>query len=278
MVNDSILISSATSTPDLSSRYELSSQQVKSYQHDGHILLKGLASRHEIGYYRKHIVDAVNKLNTEKRAMHERDTYGKAFLQIFNLWRQNEILKKYVLARRFAKVAAQLMGVDAVRIYHDQALFKEPFGGHTPWHQDQFYWPLETDNTITMWMPLVNLTTEMGIMRFASGSHKRGYILSKEISDESESFFQNYVLAYNLPVVGAASMNAGDATFHSGWTLHQAPPNNSNTMREVMTVIYYADKTRVMQPNNSYRENDLKTWLGGRKPGELADSELNPLV
>ena len=37
----------------------------------------------------------------------------------------------------------------SVRLYHDQALFKEAGGGITPWHQDQHYWPLDTDRTIT---------------------------------------------------------------------------------------------------------------------------------
>lgn len=77
------------------------------------------------------------------------------------------------------------MGVEGVRIYHDQALYKEPHGGHTPWHQDQIYWPLDTDKTITMWMPLVPISEEVGSMTFASESHRIGYINKMVISDES---------------------------------------------------------------------------------------------
>ena len=39
------------------------------------------------------------------------------------------LFERFTLARRFAKIAADLMGVEGVRIYHDQALFKEP-GDH----------------------------------------------------------------------------------------------------------------------------------------------------
>lgn len=264
--------------PNLSGEYPISEEQVKSYQQNGHIYLQGLTSAEEIRFYRKFILEAVEKLNTERRAMHERDTYGKAFLQIFNLWRANQVLRNFVLAKRFGNVAAKLMGVENVRIYHDQALFKEAGGGHTPWHQDQFYWPLDTNNTITLWMPLVDLTKEMGIMRFASGSHKKGYIVSREISDESEKFFTDYIKGYDFPIQGNDAVKAGDATFHSGWTLHHAPPNHTSTMREVMTIIYYADGTRILKPDNSYREADMITWLGGRQPGEDAASEMNPLV
>ena len=42
-------------------------------------------------------------------------------------------------------------------------------------------------------------------------------------------------------------MAAGDATFHSGVTLHRAPGNPTNRVRDVMTVIYIADNRN---PNN----------------------------
>ena len=258
--------------------YDLSQTQIDSYQAKGHIFLPNLISQQEAAFIREEICNAVEKNNTEIRALADRDTYGKAFLQVFNLWTKNEVIKKFVLAKRFGHVAARLMGVDRVRIYHDQALFKEPGGGHTPWHQDQFYWPLDTTNTITMWMPLIDLKKEMGIMNFASGSHSKGYILSKEISDDSEEFYRRYIEEEAFEIDSRERVNAGDATFHSGWILHNAPANKTNVMREVMTIIYYADNTRVLEPDNSYRQKDLERWLGGRKPGEPADSDLNALI
>jgi ectoine hydroxylase-related dioxygenase (phytanoyl-CoA dioxygenase family) len=56
------------------------------------------------------------------------------------------------------------MGVEKVRIYHDQALVKFPKAGKTPWHQDYFYWPIDSPNTITMWMPLHDCPRTMGTM------------------------------------------------------------------------------------------------------------------
>lgn len=264
--------------PDLSDEYRLSPNQINSYQADGHVFLEGLASPEEISFYREAILDAVRKMNTEKRKLEDRDTYGKAFLQIYNLWRQNQILKSFVLSRRFAHVAARLMGVEKVRLYHDQALFKEPGGGPTPWHQDQYYWPLDTNNTITMWMPLINLTADMGIMRFASRSHKLGYVTAEAISDASEEFFSNFVKHKNFEIEGAQYVRAGDATFHSGWTLHHAPANQSKVMREVMTIIYFPDKTKVLEPDHHNRKLDHTTWLMSIPPGEYAASELNPLI
>lgn len=268
----------ATELPDLSSPYPVSEEQARSYQRDGHVLLRAVCTPAEIAAYRQVILDAAHRFNTETRPIEERDTYGRAFLQIMNLWENDEAVRRFVLARRFAQVAADLMGVDAVRLYHDQALFKEPGGGHTPWHQDQYYWPLATDNTITMWMPLVDVTEEMGTMTFASGSHTNGYLGKLEISDESEEYFRQFVAEKGYHLARSGSMAAGDATFHSGWTLHAAPGNPTDRTREVMTIIYFADGTLVGEPDNKNRVNDLNRWLPGCRAGEPAASPLNPLV
>lgn len=73
-------------------------------------------------------------------------------------------------------------------------------------------------------------------------------------------------------------MQAGDATFHAGWTLHHAPANRSDQMREIMTVIYFADGARVCTPDNPDRAVDLERWLPGLQPGDVAASRLNPLL
>lgn len=41
-----------------------------------------------------------------------------------------------------------------MRIYHDQALYKEPGGGCTPWHADGYYFPLSSGKILTAWVPL----------------------------------------------------------------------------------------------------------------------------
>ena len=186
--------------PDLSSPYHLEPEQIVSYQQNGHILLRGIASPAEIAAYRPVLEEAIYRYNQEKRALHERDTYGKAFLQIGHLWERDEGVKRFVLAHRFAQIAADLMGVERVRLYHDQALFKEPGGGPTPWHQDQFYWPLDTHHTITMWIPLVEVLEAMGPMSFVSGSQKKGYLGNFAISDESQAIFERMIEEQQLSV------------------------------------------------------------------------------
>jgi len=264
--------------PDLASPFVLRSEAVDAYRRDGHVILRGLATPEEIAAFRPALLEAGEATRYDHRPLEERDTYGRAFVQMFNLWRQNGVARAFVFARRFARVAAELMGVPAVRLYHDQALFKEPGGGATPWHQDQFYWPLATAHTITLWMPLIPVAPEMGLMTFASGSHRLGHLGEFAIGDESQAAFERLVDARGLPRASSGAFAAGDASFHAGWTLHSAPPNCTATLREAMTIIYFADGTRVAPLDHPNRRFDRDAWLRGCEPGELAAGSWNPVL
>jgi ectoine hydroxylase-related dioxygenase (phytanoyl-CoA dioxygenase family) len=199
------------------------------------------------------------------------------FTQVTNVWRMNESVRAFVFAKRFARIAAELLGVRGVRLYHDQALIKDPGGKPTPWHQDHYYWPLATEHTVTMWMPLVDCPHEMGTMEFIPGSHTNPAFAEMPISETSQEYFSGIIREQKL-TAQHFSLNASDATFHYGKTLHAAPSNTTANRREVLAIIYYADGTRLMQPDNEHRKVDMNVFHPGQKPGDLAASELNPLL
>lgn len=257
---------------------EIDPETVAGFRANGHAVVRGLASAEEIGEFRPALETLVARMTSKAPPLAERDTYGKAFLQAHNLWARDELAKRFVYSARFAKVAADLLGVDGVRLYHDQALFKEPGGGLTPWHQDQTYWPLETLDTITMWMPLVDVPVEVGSMTFADGSQTHGDLGRFIIGDESEAKFNETVEQMGLPTSTHGAMKAGDATFHRGWTLHRAPANPTPLLRSVMTIIWYADGTRVSADVGGARYFDHRLWLNETPPGEVAAGPLNPLL
>jgi len=258
--------------------YPVCRDDIEALSRNGYVVLRGVAADAEIESHRSAIASAVNRRSTQNLNLDKRDTYGKAFLQITNLWQKDVDVKRFVLEKKFAQIAADLLGVEKVRLYHDQALFKEPSGGHTPWHQDKYYWPLDTDNMVTMWMPLVDIDDEMGMITFASGSHIGGPIDNVEISDESEELFSRYVEDEGFEIFKPDSMKAGDASFHLGWTIHGASANRSPKMREAMTIIYFADGARITEPSSEYQRADLEAWFPGQTPGEIAASELNPIL
>jgi ectoine hydroxylase-related dioxygenase (phytanoyl-CoA dioxygenase family) len=261
----------------IESEYPIREEQTGRYRREGHILLRGVATTDEIRAYLPSIDHALQETSASQDAQGRIEEYGALFQQVTNVWRLNDTAKRFVLAKRFAKIAADLMGVDGVRLYHDQALYKPPGGKGTPWHQDQFYWPLDTRHTITMWMPLIDLTREMGTMMFASGSHTDGQLVSGSLSEESHQRSEKIISERGYPVQ-SDDLLAGDATFHAGWTIHATHPNRSDLARKVITIIYYSDGTRILEPDTDFRKADMEVFHPGQKAGDLAASPLNPLL
>ena len=255
--------------------FHLSEETIAFYQENGYVKLKNVLSSESLTYYGETITDCVFKLNKLTRPMEERTTYERAFLQIMNLWRENEEVKEFVFSEKLARIAAELMGVSGVRLYHDQALYKEPAGGITPWHADQFYWPLSNPNTITVWIPLQNTPMEMGPLAFAEKSQNVEIGRDKEISDESEALLNETLKQFSM---NDTPFELGEVSFHAGWTYHRAGANVSGKARKVMTIIYMDKDIRIIEPTNEYRVADWQTWLDSKPVGSIADGKLNPIL
>lgn len=261
----------------LNETYSLSQTQLEFFQKNQFIKLKDVLDEETIAHFNEVISAQVNKMNTENTALEDRSTYGKAFLQLFNLWREDEGVKALIFSKRLAQIAAELMRVDGVRLYHDQALFKEGGGGITPWHADQYYWPLESDKTVTAWIPLQGTPLEMGPLEFSAGSHAIVEGRELEIGDESEAIIQKTLRVTDFEHVIEA-FDIGEVSFHSGWIFHRAGANVTNEMRKVMTIIYMDKDMILKNPVNKNQENDWHTWCPGAKVGEVIDTPLNPLI
>jgi ectoine hydroxylase-related dioxygenase (phytanoyl-CoA dioxygenase family) len=261
----------------LKTPYELSQEQVDFYQKNRFIKLKNVLSAEAVAYFKEAISEKVAEMNTENTPLQERSTYGKAFLQLFNLWREDERIKTLIFSERIAKIAADLMQTEGTRLYHDQALFKEAGGGITPWHADQYYWPLASDKTVTAWMPLQATPLEMGPLEFSAGSHQIVTGRDLGISDESEQKIQERLRVTDFQHVIEA-FDLGEISFHSGWVFHRAGANATDEVRKVMTIIYMDKNMLLQQPENDSQINDWHTWCPGAKVGEVIDTEINPVL
>ncbi|MFE5179025.1 phytanoyl-CoA dioxygenase family protein [Streptomyces sp. NPDC056634] len=270
-------VTATSPVPELDRPYDgLPSNAVADFDRDGFAHLRNVLTPETIAAYEPTITSEVIRLNTQDLPLAERDTYGKAFLQVTNLWEHNEKVKGLVFSRRLARIAAELLGVRAVRLYHDQALYKEPSGGITPWHADQYYWPLSSDRCLTVWLPLQETPVEMGPLAFARGSHLFAYGRDLPISDQSEARLKETVREQNFEDV-VEPFALGDASFHRGWTFHHAGPNRAAVARRVMTVIYMDADIRVAEPTNDHQAAD-RGWMPGTAIGQVPDTPLNPVL
>ena len=261
----------------LNAPYPLTKEQIDFFQENRFIKLKQVFDEPTISYLNEIITRRVELMNTQTTPLESRSTYGKAFLQLFNLWKEDDLVKELVFSKRLAKIATDLMQTSGARLYHDQALFKEGGGGITPWHADQYYWPLDTDKTITAWIPLQATPLELGPLEFSAGSHRIVEGRNLEISDESEQQIEQKLRVTDFKHVIEA-FDVGEISFHSGWVFHRAGANSTSQMRKVMTIIYMDRDMRLKSPENQNQINDWNTWCPGAAIGEVIDSPLNPIL
>jgi ectoine hydroxylase-related dioxygenase (phytanoyl-CoA dioxygenase family) len=261
----------------LDANYSVTPAQVNYFSENGFIKIKNIFDASVIDYMNIVISKEVDRLNNQQIPLEERDTYGKAFLQIMNLWTHTSAVKDIVFSKKIAQIATGLMQTTGVRLYHDQALFKEPKGGHTPWHADQYYWPLDTENTVTAWIPLQATPLNYGPLEFSAGSNKLTAGRDKQISDESQAFLEAELKrnAFNHVV---EPFDVGEISFHRGWLYHRAGPNVSGNMRKVMTMIYMDKDTVLKTPENHNQQADWDTWCPGATVGEIVNTPLNPVL
>jgi len=262
---------------DLDTPYSLPADAISKFRDAGFIKLKDVFSPEELDHFRPGLTDVVLDKARDKGPLEQRDTYGKAFLQVTNLWEESALARQFVFGKRLARIATELLGTKGVRLYHDQALYKESGGGYTPWHVDQVYWPASSELTVTAWVPLSAVPLDKGPLSFAIGSHKLTTHRNLTISDESEKQIDRAMKLGDFPI-DETPYDLGEISFHYGYTFHRAGPNRLEQPREVMTVIYLDSKMVMSEPRNKNQESDARRWCPGVKPGELIDSRLNPVL
>lgn len=275
--------------PELSQRSALSSEEIEWYHRDGHIVVPQALAPQDVAAYRPFLVEVANtelaKLNDSERAV---GTSGSKF--VYDLRRVHPAVWRFITSSAIAKIAAELLQIDRVRLLHYNCFFKPPQGLETPWHQDCLYIPLNTDKVITAWIPLVELFPNMGLLTFASGSDQAGFLEFGNSNTYCPETMVQMLKKRGLRLTNVGCMAVGDISFHSSFTLHSAPKNFSNRMREVIAISYYADGACIGEPEQfnlsssqilqsvKYREHFLNQYFSGLHRGDLACSPTNPVV
>jgi len=264
-------------TLELDTPYALTENQITQFRRDGFIKLKNVLSADTLREYGSQITRHTIELNTQHQPLEQRSTYDKAFLQVMNLWEQSPLVGRFVMGQRLGRLAAQLLEVEGVRLYHDQSLYKEPGGGITPAHADQYYWPLGSDRTITAWIPLQPVPPEMGPLGFYARSQSEAFGRNLGISDESEEKISANMAQHGFEFV-SGGFDLGEVSFHLGWTFHKAGANVSSSPRSVMTIIYMDADMHIAPALNAIQANDRDQWCPGVQPGEPINTRKNPVI
>lgn len=202
------------------------------------------------------------------------DEYLSIVSQWTNVWEHNAVFGAQLHHRRAAAIAAELIGCERVRVFHDHVIVKPPHGGHTiPWHRDLANWPVREPRAVSCWLALDDVTAESGAMRFMPGGHKEPITRSIDFLNEAKVWGDREADAVTVPAL------AGSAIFHHCLSWHTSPPNATGAWRRAYITIYL-DATctfdperagwhpmsgRVKVPPGAVFNEDAFPTLGGRE-------------
>lgn len=254
---------------------DLPSVLVDEFQRNGIVVIENVFSDAELERFGEAVDDAVAaETGDDRRPLESRSRYEQSFRQCLNLWTRYPNVCAFSTDPRPAAIAARLLGTESVRLWHDQALYKESGGRQTDPHQDHPYWPIIEHDLVTAWVPLDGSTVENGAMSYWPGSHREGLHRFVNIfgDEEPEDIGTTAALADIQPMT--IEVPRGAIAFHHALTAHRANPNKSATTRRVHTMIYMADGCHRSEDGRGHPAVDFD----GIPPGGEISGTLTPIV
>jgi hypothetical protein len=211
-------------------------------------------------------------------AQHGEDVAGR-FIALEQMWLHDEVMREVALSPRLGDLAARLLDEPAVRLYHDNALSKEPGCGRTPWHHDAEHFPLATLQAVTAWVPVTAIPAHMGPLELARGTRVRDEFVGLSFDKVGTTYDAAVArrFADGAVVVDASPYAVGEVSFHSALCFHTAGPNRSTQPRRALATTYSADGAHVVE-SPTLISGSWQDFLPGVEPGGLAVSNLNPIV
>ncbi len=123
---------------------EVPAAQVGQYQAQGFIVIENFLDNAELERWRKDVAEAIAIRIGDKSILSNQGMpdsfYAQVFLQCLRLADIHPGMAELMFDEKLGRMAATLAGIDGIRIWHDQALIKPPYGNHTAFHLDNPFW------------------------------------------------------------------------------------------------------------------------------------------
>jgi phytanoyl-CoA hydroxylase len=266
--------------------HELTDDQIEAYRRDGFVVKDPFLDPDELEHWRSVVGHAVASRHGARFAgqtslvdeIRESDDagefYDRVFDQLVNLWQSDSAVADLILDERIGEMAARLAGVGRVRIWHDQALIKQPYANPTAFHLDAPYWSFTSRDAISIWVALDDANEANGCLYFFPGSHLETTTENVKIGTNVGAIFDVYPQFRRRPAASGA-MRAGSCSFHSGMTIHGAGANMSAVPRRAMTAAFMPDGCTFNGQQNILTDEQVGQLHVG---DPLTDPTQNPLV
>ena len=219
---------------------------VAAFQRDGVIVLRDVFTDW-VEPLRQGVAQLMQDPGPFERTVQPADGSAPFFQDLCN-WQRIAPFRDFVLQSRAAEVAAALMQSRSARFFHDHVLVKQPGGSTvTPWHQDQPYYCVEGQQSVSFWVALDPVARDVA-MECIRGSHRWGKGFRPMRFDGTRLYAKDDFEA--MPDINAMrgqldvatwSVAPGDAIAFSFRTVHGAPANHSPVPRRIFSARWVGD-------------------------------------
>ena len=213
----------------------MSQHQIQAFHQDGYVIADGFLSDAEVAHISDCYMQTLSRLQREGalenvQSGEDRDEDFQVF-QIRTAHLQHAIFDMLIHDTRLLDIVECLLGPD-IRLIHYQGLHKPPkSGGEVGWHQDNHYFKVANDRTITVWLALDDATIDNGCMWYLPGRHVRP-IEHEQLWDTSHKKGFYYAIR-GLDESGAvpAEVNKGGLAIHHCLMPHRSLKNKTDKAR-----------------------------------------------
>jgi hypothetical protein len=254
---------------ELATPYPLTEQQIRQFEADAFVKLPGVLTPGTVERLRVRL----------RKILDETVDPAVGFQSGEMMWLDDDLVRAAVLSPRIGAISAALLGTRRVRLYHDNALSKEPGAGRTPWHYDAHHVPLDSPSVLTAWIPLQPTPRDMGPLTFARGAEVGKLVADLEFDKHGTSYDRGVSEVFRARSISIEDgpFAAGEVSFHAASCFHTAGANRTTSPRMVLATTYFADGTRVV-PSPTMVSGDWRKFIPGAEPGQTVDSPRNPLL
>jgi ectoine hydroxylase-related dioxygenase (phytanoyl-CoA dioxygenase family) len=222
----------------------ITDEEVADYHEHGWVMLRQLVSLEVVAALRE---EADGRIARHTRESDEEFYKNFAGMAGAGLDPYHSLMFDQTMAQNAQRLAARRRFTDrdvALRYRTDLIANKEPHGAGTPYHQDSAEHGSDRIGEMQFWLALVDITPEMGSMRFLPGVQCEGP-LGAVFKDDLGDLLEQYPKLTELyPLSPQLHYAPGDATVHQGYMVHGAPPNDTDRHRLAYLFSYVPDDTR----------------------------------
>ena len=238
---------------------------------NGYVVIPNCLSSYELGEIAR-VIETIRAYSLYKTPFKITDSYRAQFEQILNPRHTYEALNMFVSHREIMKNIYSILSTNKVRVWQDQILIKHTGGEPTIAHQDLPFWPWDSSDGISVWIPIHGSTYDGGTLGFIPGSHHLGLKERIDIVNEKEHRLLTHPKLRGIEP-HYVEVPAGSVVLHHPLTVHLSSPNMSDKERIVYSVVYFRDGMRRTAKGGHFIVDE-----DGIKPGERIDGVRTPLI